>query len=169
MLPMPKRQYINITSMYEVFKIDGGKLTKRQYSDIIYEFMEELVNLIITTNHIFIMPHSLGAIRIREKMLRVKIVDGVKMQQHLMNFNETKKLWARDPEAKEKGKRVYYLNEDNDGKIYSIVWDRGLSMIGYRKADYILNAFTFKSNKRKFRNALAQYIKKNPHKAQYFS
>lgn len=48
------------------------------------------------------------------------------------DWKKTKELWDKNPEAKEKGKRVFHTNEHSDGIVYKFFWSKERVIIPYK-------------------------------------
>lgn len=103
---------------------EGGKLNYNTYQSVLESFAQGVANEIVFKNHYFTMPFGIGILRIQEKEIYQAIVDGKLEHNFRVNFIETKKLYEKDPEAKEKNKKIYYLNEHTDGKVYKFKWEK---------------------------------------------
>jgi len=103
---------------------EGGRLDYKTYQKVLKAFAEGVGYNIVHNNNYFTMPYGLGQWRIQEKEIHQKIVDG-KLEHNLrINFMATNALYERDLEAKKAGKKIYYLNDHTDGKVYKFKWEK---------------------------------------------
>lgn len=102
----------------------GSKLTKKQFVEIIHTHNTLLVDHLIETGEYYKIPCGFGPLRI--KKYKQHFVQYAKTKEKkvglAVNWPETKKLWERDPEAKEQKKLVKYLNAHTDGYRYFFYW-----------------------------------------------
>jgi hypothetical protein len=152
---------IGDAAIYSFYKEEGGSIEKTRYTKFLKEFWDLVFDEIVQRNHWFRMPHGLGEIRIQENEVKSKIDEDGKLVHNMrMDFGATNKLWARDPKAKEEGKRIYHLNEHTDGMAYKIRWEKGHNKNG-------IWAYLFKPN-RTFRKKLSAHLQDPQRKIQYF-
>lgn len=90
--------------------------------------MEEIRNEIVYNAYSFYLPHRLGLIRVRKKEPKIHFNDdgslNYKKSMMKVDWKSTKELWEKNPEAKEKKVRVFYLNKHTNGAICSPVWEK---------------------------------------------
>lgn len=70
------------------------------------------------------LPARLGAFKIVGTKVKPRIGEDGEIKGLAPNWPETKKLWDRDPEAKERKQLVYCFNEHTNGIKYKLVWSK---------------------------------------------
>lgn len=119
MVPPSQRSNYRLTirDIYEVFYKDhrargkkpGEILTYREYRDVMYDMLLAVAVHLIYDDWVFIMPHKLGTLYIKEYK-----DDGSGKWRGYTDFNTSKKL----------GKQVKYLNLHTYGKTYGMKWNK---------------------------------------------
>jgi len=97
------------------------------YGTILKEFNKEVMKLIIYKNFQFELPGGMGMLSIKKAKshpFEFNADGEIVKRNRPVNFPATKKLWDKDPKAKEAKKLVYYLNENTDGYIIGFKWDK---------------------------------------------
>lgn len=163
-----KRKFIadyKTKDIYRYYREEGGKITNyKLFVNLISEFNEELIKLIVNDGYEFIMPARLGSIRIRKKKVKIEFnPDGTIDKNRLSpDWVKSKKFWAEkykglsDEEiAKIPDKRIIYnLNEHTDGYRFGWYWDKITSNI--------LNQTAYRLEiTRDWNNYFAQQLKTN--------
>lgn len=157
-MPALDKSEYTLKSIYKAYKegcVGESQLSYKQYSSILNEFNKALVQEILYDSAEVKLPCNLGTLRIRKRK-----IDLSKANKLRPNWEETKKLWDSNPEAKENKKLVYHLNEHRDGYKYKIYWDKKGSKV--RNKSY----YFFKPS-RDFSRELA-YILKNDFDIDYY-
>lgn len=140
-----------LKDLYLIYQKDVMKdlcLSYREYSDLLNMFNKELINSIIYESADIKLPH-LGNIRIRKTKVNL-----TKLNKLLPNWEATNKLWAENPEAKEKKQLVFHLNEHRGGYKYKIYWDKTKVRLKNKSFYYFIPA-------REFKRDLAKVLKNN--------
>lgn len=130
-MPRPNRaDRLNQNDAYEFYvkKYNNPlKLKSGQYTDIIKAFNIKVVEKILLKGFEFKIPGRLGHIFIG-KGSRALVEDSegnVKRNVFFPpNWDATKKLWARDPAAKERKDIVRFLNQHTDGRVCTLIWHK---------------------------------------------
>ena len=131
-MDIPKRtgdkivEHYGARNAYLMFKEEHKdcKITPKEFYKISEEFNTEVVRKMIYEAFKFKMPGRLSTIHIRKHKTKCKLTKyGNLDTKHLhVDYAETKRLWAEDPEAREKKKVIFHLNEDFDGFYGRFFW-----------------------------------------------
>lgn len=116
---------------YKDYVTNGGKYKYSVYSSIVRMFMQYMSNVLLEKGYV-ILPAKLGKLEIIGfKSKRKYKKDGtIKFN---IDFNETRKLWEKDPQAKAERKYVYHFNENTNGYMYKIQWSMDKYIIGSKR------------------------------------
>ena len=95
-----------------------NKLEYKEYSNIIDDFLDEVMKLIIEERYIFKLPFRLGFISVRKAPINKK------------------KLRVDFKKTKEVGKVVYHLNMHSDNNYFYIYWDKYNSYSNFTNMSY---------------------------------
>lgn len=93
----------------------------KDYVIIVNEFFKFIMQLVINGEEVK-LPNGAGTIKIQGKQKKVVINEDGTIKGAAPNWNETKKLWLRNPQAKIDKKIIYCLNEHTNGIRYTIHW-----------------------------------------------
>lgn len=140
-MKIPKSDY-KLKDLYNYYKEkihNDLQVPYSVYSKIIKEFNLEIVNTIIYNSEGVKLPSNLGVLRVRKRK-----IDLSKRNKLIPNWAETNKLWASNPEAKEKKTIVYHLNEHRGGYKYKIYWDRSKPKLKHKSYYYFIPTRAFK-------------------------
>lgn len=97
---------------------------KQEFKDISNAFNKFLIEKVIEGDTVK-LPERLGTLRIVGRKVKPRInpetgdVEGVSP-----DWKETRKLWERCPECKEKKQLVFHFNEHTDGIRYKFSWSK---------------------------------------------
>ena len=104
-------------------------LTKAQFRLILKDLNDAKFKHIINKAWTFRIPARLGDIRIRKRKVLFKLNKDGELDTKYLNvdYNETNKLWARDPKAKKEKRLIFHFNEHTDGYKFPWFWDKRTS------------------------------------------
>lgn len=115
---------------YEYYKKNSkNPVSKKIFRNVVHDFFEYRMQLIIYDNIDFTLPARFGILGIRKKCNSIYTKkDGT--LRYIINWGETNKLWKQmypdktPQELKEiKNKPfVYYTNDKVDGKVFDFMW-----------------------------------------------
>jgi hypothetical protein len=120
------QQKQGIRDIYKFYRKTSDKSVDFHTFKRVWEtFIEQVIQGIILEGKDFSMP-SLGSVGIRKQKVIVALTpDGDIDKRYLRpDWDATKKLWARDPEAKKKKQLVYHLNKHFNGYNCKWFWDK---------------------------------------------
>ena len=114
--------HYGITDYYKYFKKDNPtlKITYQQYTKIIKQFNENLINLIIDENVTYVLPYLGSSLSIRKTKRIPRIVDGKLYNPTPVDWVATNKLWDEDEEAKDKKLLVRYNNNHTSKYVFRV-------------------------------------------------
>ncbi len=146
-----RQKHLNTKSSYKMY-VENSKnpIDSKTYVKIVNGFIQHLVERLFITGGVM-FPQRLGNLSVIGKKVKVKIEDG-KIVGLAPDWQNTKKLWARDPEARENKQLVYHFNEHTNSIRYRFFWSKARALMANK------TLFTLKmtrTNKRK----LAKLIK----------
>jgi hypothetical protein len=110
----------------------GGsvEIDRSLYCKLANEFNKDIIALVME-GHQVRLPEKMGAVSIKGKKIVTEIDEDLgRISNQAIDFNETKKLWARCPECEERKQRVYHLNEHSDGVRYKYFWSKDRMLVG---------------------------------------
>ena len=115
----------NDFGMPDYYKSYKSKTTKpvvgkQTYNNIITDFNNELQDLIIEENLIYLMPWINLELVLKKEKRRPRIVDGKLINNLPIDWKATNELWERDVEAKEKKLLVRHNNSHTSGHVFRI-------------------------------------------------
>lgn len=91
------------------------------YLEIVYGFMKFILQKALEGYEV-VLPVRMGKLFIMGKKIRVELDENGNILKAAPNWAETRKLWARCPECKERNERIFHLNEHTNGIRYKIKW-----------------------------------------------
>ena len=93
-----------------------------------------IISNYLLVGHDFYLPYNLGTLGIRKVKKKAFITaDGKVSLNHIpIDYQATKRLWAKDPEAMKAKKVIRQLNEHTNGFKYYFYWDRCTSSITHQ-------------------------------------
>lgn len=133
-----------------------GQVNASEYSKILKDFNQRVIDEVLLTGKIFYLPFGLGKVSVVSRIPKVELNDNFEVVKHNMpiNWKGTLELWERDAEAKEQKKLIYYDNRNTKDKVYRFKWDRsGCRISG-------IKAYMFTPS-RKLKRTLAKYLNEN--------
>lgn len=118
-----KNRMIKYRDFHKLAKTRNKKMPHRDiYYPVLTLYMKYLVDNLLKYGKVK-LPKGCGSIKITGRKLKIRYKDG-RIIGALPDWAETKKLWERDTEAKKNKQLVYHFNEETNGILYSIKWDR---------------------------------------------
>ena len=113
---------INNRETYKEYKKKNADYVDiRTYLHIFQLFIKFLI-IKAFEGHDIVLPARLGYIGIRGSKIKPRIDNEGNVKGLAPNWRETKELWNRNPEAKERKELVYCFNEHTNGYRYKLVW-----------------------------------------------
>ena len=100
---------------------------RRIYGSICRDFNESISNLIIFHAFTFKIPARMGELRCRKTKAKIKIDENGDVKNLPINFKATTDLWEKNPEAKEKKKKIYHTNDHTDGWVHQFYYNKFIS------------------------------------------
>lgn len=157
---MSRYNHKNIRDSYSKYlDIADNPVDIKTYANINKKYNKFLIDKALD-GHVVTLPARMGTLNIQGKYQEIKIIDG-KIHGLAPNWAETKKLWDRNAEAKERKQIVYCTNADTDGIRYKWVWSK-LNILVENKKVYSL--ILTRENKRsvyaKIKEGFKNYIVK---------
>lgn len=113
----------SIRSSYKPYRkeIDNA-VNLPTYLDIANGFMKFLMEKVFDGNEVP-LPAKLGSLLIQGKYVKFRTdEEGIRKNSLPVDWKETKDLWAKCEECKEKKQLIYHLNEHTDGIRYKFKW-----------------------------------------------
>lgn len=114
---------LNIKSSYKSYKKSvKTPVEEKQFIKIANSYMEFLMQKVFEGEEIT-MPARLGTLFIQGSKKEIKYnKNGIPLLPP--NWAATKRLWEKNPEAKQTRKIIYCLNEETDGIVYKLHWSK---------------------------------------------
>lgn len=133
----------NIYSVKDSYKLHRT-LTKRPLTSVLYckiahTFMKFIMTKIFD-GEIVRLPANMGSIGVRGQRLTPTIGEDGYVKGLPIDWGQTRKLWERCLECKEKKQLVFHFNEHSNGVMYKIFWSTK-DVILSNKSAYSLNFF----------------------------
>ena len=121
----------NILNAYKQYRESGGstKILKKEFCKISNEFNKHIMEYVFNGDEVR-LPERVGVISVKGKKVETEFDEDLgRISNQAPDYAETKKLWAKCPECKEKKQMVYHLNEHTDGVRYKFFWSRNRVLI----------------------------------------
>ena len=109
----------NILSSYKNYRESGGPSTvkRKEFCKVVNAFNKYIMEL-VWEGHELKLPEKMGTLSVRGKNIETKYDEELeRIDNQAVDYGETKKLWAKCPECKEKKQVIYHLNEHRKVKI----------------------------------------------------
>ena len=150
--------HVNIASSYQLYKKNYKEkkgtvkdiIKKIEYTKLNIEFMKFLFNKLFETGYVK-LPGLCGSLTIIGKKSKIEFGDNGRIVNRFIDWHETKKLHAEDPEARENKVFIYFTNDITDGISYKINWSKR-GFFSQNKELYIF--VPTRNNKRNFAKLL---------------
>lgn len=133
-------------------KYDNPKIDKSMYNKVISAANNAIMDMMLNDGLEYKIPYIGTVLTIRKDKRTPKIVDGKVVNNSPVDWVTTKKLWEKDPDAKEKRILVKYLNHHTSGFVFRIYMKKFGSSFKNR------TVYKFEPS-RKFKRALSARIK----------
>lgn len=119
---MCSKDKYGIRDAYKDYKtISDEPVSVELYVQITSEFFKFLMNKMLSGLTVK-LPSKLGEILIMGNKTKMRLDESGEIKGFPPDWKETKKLWERCPECKEKKQLVYHLNEATAGVRYKMYW-----------------------------------------------
>ena len=119
---------IGAADIYSYYRknTDNKTVDRKTFTKISNEFNDSIMDAIIYEGFEFALPFRLGYIRIRKHKPKLRYNEDGSLDKTPLhpNWQETKKLWAENPEAKERKQLVFHTNPHTDGFQYKFFWHK---------------------------------------------
>lgn len=115
----------NLRDSFAFYKnsVETPVLDIRIYMSIVLGFIQFIMRRVFEGNDVRLsVNQSLGTIAVRGTKITPRINEEGRITKLAPDWGATKKLWACNPEAKEKKEVLYCFNEHTNGIRYRIVW-----------------------------------------------
>lgn len=136
-----------VSDLYKFYKRHvNNPISSNTYSQLLREYNNEILRMIIYDGLDYSMHHRVGSIRIKKFDNSLKLgKDGEIANKLRVNWPKTHKLWAEKypdksfEELKQISDKplVYHLNEHSDGYVFRWFWDKVTSNIKNQSAYHI--------------------------------
>lgn len=116
----------NILSSYKTFRELGGpvSVTRGEVCKVANDFNKFILELVTEGDEVR-LPEKMGTISVKGKKIVTEFdAELGRISNQAVDHGETKKLWARCPECKDRKQMVYHLNEHSDGIRYKYFWSK---------------------------------------------
>lgn len=131
-----------INDFYKFYQKNYGVVKdKVKYRDILKEFNDEIINLIIEETVTYKLPYLGFEITIRKDKRKPKIKNGKLVNNIPPNWKATNELWERDADAKAKKIIVRHNNYHTSGYVFRVYCKKFKSNLRYK------NLYKFKANR----------------------
>ena len=129
------------------------KLSSKEYSDILKDLNDGIINMIILENFEFKMPFGLGKLSMVQKKVKFRLdhKGELNTKNLAVNYKETIALWNKDEDARLNKRLIFHTNEHTNGNTMGFWWSKkGASTVGIHAYYFVLSR-TNKRNTRSFR------------------
>ena len=145
-----------IVDYYKFYKAQYNKdISRNVYKNIIKDFNEALMDLIIEESLVYALPYINTEIMIKKDRRKPKITNGKLINNTPVDWRVTNKLWAEDADAKEKKILVRYNNFHTSGYVFRIYCKKFKCNLKYR------SLYKFKPNRKFTRKLSARLFDSN--------
>lgn len=133
-------------NMPRVESLSGGytsgsyDIKAKEYSNILKDINDSIMNIIVLENFEFSLPYRLGILSMKQKPVKFRLdKDGNLSTKNLsVNYKATKDLWLSDSIAKEEKKLIFHTNEHTNGNRMSYWWSKKGAYVQGIKAYYFV-------------------------------
>lgn len=117
---------VSLDDFYQDFlkKNPEQNLTKSKYRQVVKDLFETIGVEMIESNFEYRFPKQLGYLRIIRKKRNIKIYNGKKYGMPKVDWAATRKYWAENPSAKERGLVIRHMNNHTNGYYYRYYYDK---------------------------------------------
>lgn len=105
------------------------KLSSKEYSDILKDLNDGIINMIILENFEFKMPFGLGTLSMVQKKVKFKLdhKGELNTKNLAVNYKETIALWNKDENARLNKSLIFHTNEHTNGNRMIYYWSKKVS------------------------------------------
>ena len=148
------KSHFGITDYYKYFKKNNTelKIEANIFKNIVSDFNNEIINLVINDNVEYYLPHIGSSLSIRKTKKTPSIVNGKLVNTAPVDWVVTNKLWSEDEEAKDKKLLVRFNNSHTSKFIFRVFFKKYYLVFTNKKY------YSFKTS-RGFQRSLAKRIK----------
>lgn len=108
---------------FRYYKQNGGTISRREFGDVLKDINLKLADKILE-GYSFKMPFRMGILSVTRKKEFIGFKDGKAVTNRPIDYKSTIELWNSNPQAKEDGKLVRFLNKHTNGWIYKINYNK---------------------------------------------
>jgi len=123
-------------------KITSGSydIKAKEYSDILKDINDNIINIIILENFELVLPYRLGTLSMKQRVVKFKLdKDGNLNTKNLsVDYKATKELWSNNLEAKNNKTLIFHTNEHTNGNRMSYWWSKKKAFVQGVSAYYFL-------------------------------
>lgn len=121
--------HLNTRDSYKIYTAGSNNpVSVKEFLDICYKFNTFVVGKILD-GHTVTLPERLGRISVVGKKVNPTIGENGEIKGLAPDWVETKKLWERDPQAKENKQLVYHFNEHTNSVRYKFIWSKSRVLV----------------------------------------
>ena len=103
----------------------GYEVDYKDYKNIISEFNQAILELIIYENLEFTLPYRLGSLALRKLKPEITENNGVIINRNPINIKATMDLWDQNEEAREKKIKIRFTNKHSKGYVFFLHYFKG--------------------------------------------
>ncbi|MDB4285894.1 hypothetical protein N9933_01170 [bacterium] len=115
---------MNTRDTYKRYKKFSKKpVSIKEYLDINSLFIKYMISNVLNGESIS-LPERFGTLSIVGKKTKIKFDEFNRPKGLAPDWKRTKRLWAKNEEAKEKKQLVFHTNDHSDGIRYKFLWSK---------------------------------------------
>jgi len=114
---------VEVYNLYESL-VGKPKLSLSEFKELIKKFHQFTMNEVVEKGKEVKLPSNMGSLCVRGNKWKVKYDKNGKPTNLPVDWKSTKAYWKRNEDARKLKKLIYYLNDESDGYIYSLTWNR---------------------------------------------
>lgn len=131
-----KNNLCTVRTSYNFYKENSeNPLSMQEYYSIVYGFFKFMLEQLYATKEIKI-PGKLGAMQIIGRKKKPMIGEDGKIKNLSPDWKQTKLLWERCEECKERKQLVFHLNEHTSGVRYKFLWKKENMLVDTKNLYY---------------------------------
>lgn len=115
--------HFGANEFYRYYRQNNGKVTRSEFGSILKSINLKLAEKILE-GYSFKLPSRMGIISITKRKEYIGFKDGKAITNRPIDFKSTIELWNTNPQAKEDGKLIRFLNKHTNGWIYKISYNK---------------------------------------------
>lgn len=104
-------------------KLSDKPKNKEIYLEIVKGFMKFIVSTVLSGESVK-LPQRMGELGVVGRKKKIKLDENGNPKGLAPNWHETKRLWERSPEARERKEKIYFLNEHTNNVKYKFIWSK---------------------------------------------